>query len=300
MGFMEKLGALIELIRLHNLLVAALTTLIGYTAVSVYSSTSLFDYPYTLYVVLVVVLVAAGGYVINDYYDIDTDKLAKPWRPIPSGRISRKQALIMAWILFLSGIMLSFVLDLVIFIFTVVNALLVYEYSRWIKRTGFPGNLVVALNSSATILMGVLAKSLLLKIEIPVVTLIPAVISFLLVLGREIVKGIEDYYGDKESCYLTIPVSLGVCKASKIASLILVGVIIVSPIPYLYGGYNILYMVLALFVDAIIINTIVSYARFWHDCSMRQLIKVSSTMRSRLKVAFLIGSLAFIFGVIPI
>ena len=288
-----KLKGYVELIRPHNLVVAALTTLIGYVTVcAIIPCHGLYGY---IYAALAVVFVAAGGYVINDYYDVGTDAVSKPWRPIPSGRVGPREAYALALVLLAAGILASAPLGPVAAVFVAVNAASVYAYSAYAKRTGFLGNIVVALNSAATILMGGLAACLTsTNTECPLVVLVPAIVAFLLVLGREIVKGIEDYYGDMKECYLTLAVRLGPLNAARIASFLLASVAAVSIVPLMLPQYSIYYMLFAGATDVLIIYSVVLLLR----CrSIEEAIKASRRLRSVLKVAFLTGAIAFIVGV---
>ena len=60
-------------------------------------------------------LLSAGGYVINDIYDYDIDKINMPHRALPSGDISIKQAKAYSLILFITGVSVAFTIDLYAF-----------------------------------------------------------------------------------------------------------------------------------------------------------------------------------------
>ncbi len=288
----DRVRGLLELLRPHNLIVAALTTYIGYGSVAASFASSLYDGSYTLLALLVVVMVAAGGYAVNDYFDVATDKIVKPWRPIPSGRVPARAALALSIILVAGGVVLSAALSLPLLVFAAANAVLVVEYSRWIKRTGFLGNLVVALNSAATILFGALAKAVHDGVGLPLASLAPVAIAFSLVLGREIVKGVEDFEGDREECYLTLAVRMGPARAAKVASIVLLVTVAVSPVPLVWGGYTVAYAVLAAATDVMVLYTVYKLS----TAGEGEVIDVARRARTMLKLAFLVGALAFIAG----
>jgi geranylgeranylglycerol-phosphate geranylgeranyltransferase len=298
-GILARASGVVELLRPHNLLVAFFTTFIGYAAVVRDAGLSIRGlFSDFVIAAMVVVLIAAGGYVINDYYDVETDAVAKPWRPIVSGRVSRRAARVIAYTLFAAGIMLALVryycaLPLVAFV--LLNALLVHEYSRWIKRRGFMGNLVIAFNSASTILFGYLAACYDVKghLYLQVYALIPSLYAFLLVLGREVVKGLEDIKGDSVAGIRTLAVVLGLRKASISATLILLLVVLLSPLPYISGLFNIYYLILASIVDALILLSI-KLILAWKEED--EAIKAAAKARSLLKWSFLLGALAFIIG----
>lgn len=286
-----KLAAYIELTRPHNLLVSAITTSIGYVTAAAAEAAPLLGAA-LLYAVAAVVLVAAGGYVVNDYYDIETDAIVKPYRPIPSGRVAPREAYVLALALLVAGVAAAAPLGAAALYFAAVNAALVYMYSAYIKRTGLLGNILVALNSAATILMGGLAYAAEHG-DVPGIVSVPALVAFLLVLGREIVKGIEDYRGDREACYFTLAVSKGPLQAARAAATLLTIVAIVSVVPPMLGPYGLLYDVLAAVTDALVLYAAIALLK---TNSNDKAIKLAAKLRSLLKVAFLTGGLAFLLG----
>ena len=283
-----------ELTRPHNLVVAVVTTFIGYGIVSKTYGYQLADKTF-IWPALVVVLIAAAGYVINDYYDIETDRIAKPWRPLVSGIVSSRTARILAYILFALGLAISAIMNPYILLFVAANALLLHEYSRWIKRTGFIGNTVVAYNSAATILFGGLTRSIELDALVPYAVLIPAIYAFLFVLGREIVKGIEDIEGDRRAGIYTIAVAYGAERARSMAILLLGAVVAISPIPALLGIYNVLYAVFAVIVDVTILLSLIT---LYKANNIDEIIAAARKARSLLKAGFLAGGLAFTLGLL--
>ncbi len=103
--------AFLQLIRIHNVIGAMLGDLMGYL-VSSFWHVNLVQMVLSM---LVVGLVAGGGYVINDYFDVNIDKINKPDRPIPSGRISGSKARKIALSMFVAGVLFSIPLGIVPF-----------------------------------------------------------------------------------------------------------------------------------------------------------------------------------------
>ncbi|KSW11763.1 hypothetical protein CF15_02850 [Pyrodictium occultum] len=289
---MNTLKGVLMLTRPHNLFVAIITTFIGYGLVSRIYGLPLLSSSF-IYATAVVVFVAAAGYVINDYYDVETDRVSKPWRPLVTGIVAPTTARLLAYILYLAGMVVSLVLGFWPAVFAALNAVLTHEYSRWVKKTGFLGNLLVALNSAATILFGGLVRSLDANSPVPYLVLLPSLYAFLLILGREIVKGIEDVEGDKRIGAMTLAVSCGVHCARSVAALLLLVVVAISPLPALLGPYNLAYLALALVVDASIILAIHA---LYNGHEARHIVEASRRARSLLKISLLAGGLAFALG----
>jgi len=291
----QKLIAYVELVRAHNLVVVLFTTYVGYAIVyrTLYASLGL-DHWFPL-IAAVVVLVAAGGYAINDYFDRDIDAINKPERPIPSGRISPHEALFLSIVVGVAGLGIALLIGPLAFVYALVNAVLVYTYSWRLKRTGFIGNIVIAFNSASSIIFGGLAYAELVKAWHSLNTVIVvASIAFLLVLAREFVKGVEDYVGDKAHGVRTLAVTLGPKRASLIALATILMVVVVSPLPFILGLYSIAYLVLAAIVDVIALYSTLKlvYAQ--------DPVKEAAKARRALKICFLIGAIAFIVGLVPI
>ena len=174
------------------------------------------------------VLIAAGGYVINDYFDVKIDRINKPTEVIAGEAVPLASAMLLYQILtalgtvtgliisFLSG---SFTLG---FIFILTPGLL-WFYSASYKRQFLVGNLIVSLSSALSVLIvGVLAVALLklqYSNELLQQTPVPSKVygwiggfagfAFLLTWIREIIKDMEDAEGDREMECRTMPIKWG-------------------------------------------------------------------------------------------
>ena len=96
-----SVSAFLRITRPHNAIVAGLTALLGYLI-----ATGTLTVP-SLLLAVIVALITAGGNVINDIFDIDIDRINRPDRPLPAGKISPGAAKTYALALFLSGIVLA-------------------------------------------------------------------------------------------------------------------------------------------------------------------------------------------------
>jgi 4-hydroxybenzoate polyprenyltransferase len=174
------------------------------------------------------VLIASGGYIINDYFDVKIDAINKPDKQIVGNKISRHTAIILHQILtglgVICGLLLAFLSRsyTLAFIFIVIPGLL-WFYSASYKRQFLIGNLVIAFISAITILVVGIAQLAFLQKEYGSLifeTPIPAhfygwiggfaIFSFLCTLIREIIKDIEDEKGDREMECRTLPIKWGI------------------------------------------------------------------------------------------
>ena len=188
------------------------------------------------------VFIAAGGYVLNDYFDIKIDTINHPDKQLVGTVISRQNAMITHQILtgigILCGLLLAyFVRSFTVgFIFIIISGLL-WFYSASYKRQFITGNIVVAFMAAMSILAVGITQIADLQIEYGKLiyeTPIPnqiyswmggfAIFAFLCTWIREIIKDIEDEKGDREMECHTMPIKWGV----KRTKLFLYGLIFVT------------------------------------------------------------------------
>lgn len=150
--------AYLQLIRYGNCLMAAFSAAIGvliaYNIISGSAGSIPFPLNEIIYVGSVVFLVTGAGNVINDYYDIEIDRINKPERPIPSGRISKSKALYFSVSLFAVGTIIAFFINMICGIIALFNSLLLVYYAATLKRTVLIGNLSIGYLTGSTFLFG--------------------------------------------------------------------------------------------------------------------------------------------------
>jgi len=275
---MEAVKGSIELMRLLNGFMVAVAVVIGALA------SGFFDSKNTTIAMLSAFATATAGYIINDWKDVEIDKINCPERAIPSGRVSKNTALALAIIFMAFGDIIIWFTNLESILIIMIGSVLIACYSLWFKKMGFIGNVTVAILTGFCLLVGGASVG---HIELSVW---PALLAFSLNVGREIMKGIDDYEGDKEENAKTLAVRWGRQKASWIGVAFLSITIIISPCPYVLGLYNILYLALALIVDGILIADSILILRM-PTSQMGHLVKRT------IKFAAFIGLLAFLIGI---
>ena len=252
--------AFLKLIRWQNLLIIILTMclmrygviepILGRMATILYSDPAqktgmALQMPWYYFVMLVsaTVLIAAGGYVINDYFDIKTD-LINRGKVIVGTKIPRKQAMMWHNILNALGVVIGFYVSWksgylwMGILFLIVSGLL-YFYSASYKRQFLVGNVIVAVLTAMVPMLVVLYEAPFLfsyyavnAVKIPNLDIIFwwvggfAAFAFITTLTREIIKDIEDFEGDVAYGRNTIPVVIGILT-TKIVSVCLIFITIV-------------------------------------------------------------------------
>ena len=183
------------------------------------------------------VLITAGGYVINDYFDIKTD-LINRGKVIVGTKIPRRKAMMLHNVLNITGVAAGFYLSAregfiwMGILFLIVSGLL-YFYSASYKRQFLVGNLMVAVLTAMVPMLVVIFEAPVLyqyyainAVKIPDLSIIFywvggfAILAFLTTLAREIIKDIEDFEGDVAYGRNTVPVVIGILT-SKIVTVCL-------------------------------------------------------------------------------
>ena len=149
----------------------------------------------------------ASGNIINDINDVEIDKINKPLRPLPSGKLTIQQAyglyistcfsINLDFLLFLNEVALAIVL---------FSIILLFFYSKYLKSILLVGNMTVAFLTGLVFIFGGVV------VENPTAAIVPAIFAFLINLIREIVKDIEDVEGDYKADLVTFPIKFGVQK----------------------------------------------------------------------------------------
>ncbi|CAN5426806.1 geranylgeranylglycerol-phosphate geranylgeranyltransferase [soil metagenome] len=201
---MSLLRSLLLLTRFWNLLIIAVAQYC--TAGFLISPDSIFDIKLFL-LSASTVLIAAAGYIINDYYDVKIDLINKPERVVIGKGIKRRSAILFHSLLSITGIGIGFLLHWKIGMLNVLCAFLLWLYSNALKRLPFIGNFTVALLTGLSIfIVNVLYPPSL------VLTIIYSLFAFFITLVREIIKDLEDLRGDDTFGCKTLPIVWGFRK----------------------------------------------------------------------------------------
>lgn len=275
----SKLSASLQLVRPFNVLVMMLVIAAAVILAS--------EEPPAPQVVLLAALVGGciGGAAntINDYYDIEIDRINKPRRPLVRAALSPEWAFLQWLLLSLVGISLNLFLPSFAFWIAACAVAILYLYSAYLKKTLLWGNLAVAVMTAMALVYGAVVAGR------PGQSVIPALFAFLINFGREVVKDVEDLPGDLGGNARTFPALFGVRKSLALASIVLLMLVAATIIVYKQGIYGRTYALLVAIVDIVVVYSIVA---MWRDSSPGSLHKVSFI----LKVSMIIGLAAIYLG----
>ena len=194
---------------------------------------------------LTAALMMAGTMVANDVYDVEIDRVNSPQRPLPSGTVKTRDALVLAVALSVAAIGFSALLGLWTFLTALLALALMVYYNTRGKKTGLLGNAVVSFNVALPFFYGGLTVN-----SIRPLLFIFSVVAFLANFAREIAKGISDVKGDSLRQVRT----LAVVRGTKVAALASAGLffiaVLLSFLPPLLEKISWLYFPLVIVADA--------------------------------------------------
>ena len=167
----------------------------------------------TVLAALVTICGWEAGLYAGDYFDRHLDAVAKPSRPVPSGRVSPREALLTMVALILAGYVCALVLGPANLALAILTTILGIAYSKTFKNQAILGNFDRGVLGICAVLFGALAGG---DIAAPSVLLLAA-IAFFHDSSTNLVGAIRDEEGDRAAGYETVPVVYGLALAVDIA-----------------------------------------------------------------------------------
>ncbi|MEQ8425804.1 MAG: geranylgeranylglycerol-phosphate geranylgeranyltransferase [Cyclobacteriaceae bacterium] len=239
--FYDLFKALFRLTRFWNLAIIGAAQY--FTAYFLVGSETLGDWRLLL-LAASTMMIAAAGYIINDYYDIKIDLINKPERVVIGKGITRRYAIFFHTALSVTGVAFGFLLSWQIAAVNFFSAFLLWLYSNNLKRQPFIGNFSIGILTALSVLI-----VNLLYPPFNSFVLIYALFALAMTLVREIIKDMEDWKGDNTFGCKTLPIVWGI-RRTKQFLYVLLGLFaaLVLFINYIYVGLPIYYFILFLFI----------------------------------------------------
>lgn len=255
----------LRLIRWKNLAIIFLTQFLAWACVLLpQHSRAPYVLNFTNFLCLSIstILIAAAGYIINDYFDVRIDLINKPTEVILGKTIPRKTAIYAHAILniiavLLAGYVAAQAHHLEWLLLQLICTGLLWLYSTRFKRQYVIGNVVVALLTALTIFTLVLYEPAMHSKSLSFFALsVYAWFAFILTWMREIVKDMEDFLGDSAEGCVTMPIRKGLRYSARftlaLAALALIATSLSALFLFLYHYYLFtLYIALMLAVPLI-------------------------------------------------
>ena len=277
----EKLKAILTITRPVNVVITFVSVVIA----TIICLPTKIPELYVLLAAFSAALTAASGNIINDIFDIEIDKINRPLRPLPSGKITVKEAYTLYFVLLILSISFSLIISYLAFVIVIISNLLLLLYAKYLKRIPLIGNITVAFLTGMVFIFGGVV------VQNPSAAIIPATFALLVNLIREIVKDMQDFEGDEKNEIKTFPVKFGFRKSKFIILFISLALILYTLYPFITQIYRIEYFIVVM----IIVNPILVYCLkiLFQDHSLKNLNKISNL----LKISMVFGLIAIFLGV---
>ena len=207
---MSKLGGYIRLMRPVNCAMMGFAVFVGALLTSQHFQGNWLNIVFGFFTGF---LLCAAAMTINDYYDRNIDAVNEPSRPIPSGLVGVRAALVFVAVLTASGLVFAYFSSVLCLLVAAAAWVITVSYVTVGKRSGLPGNFLVSICVATPFIYGSIAITGGLQLNV----LLFALMAFLANTGREITKGIVDVKGDSSEGIKTLAVRFGEKTAAIVA-----------------------------------------------------------------------------------
>lgn len=196
-----------------------------------------------------VFLISAASLILNDYFDLESDRVNAPERPLPAGLVTERDVIL----LFLGSTIVGLVASASLSFTSLLVGLLAWTigflYNWRFKKSGLPGNLMVSLSVCMTFIFGGIVVGRPFETVVWFFGFLAALIN----LGEEIAADAMDVEGDRRAGSHSLPVLFGQERVIRISAAIFLLVILISMLPFLLGWLQWLYVAPFLFMDGVIL-----------------------------------------------
>lgn len=193
--------------------------------------------------------ISATSLILNDYFDIESDKINAPERPLPAGLVTKQDVILLFCVVTVLGFITSYTISFKALLFVILAWTVGFLYNWRFKKAGLLGNLMVSFSVGMTFIFGGIV------VEQPFEKAVWSfgIMVFLINLGEEIAADAMDVVGDRQAGSRSLPVLLGRENALKISAIIFLLVSVVSCLPFLFGWIEWVYVFPILLMDIVIL-----------------------------------------------
>jgi geranylgeranylglycerol-phosphate geranylgeranyltransferase len=197
--------------------------------------------------------ISGAAMISNDYFDLDVDRINHPQRPLPSGRISVRELIILTSLFSVAGFVTAAFLGLLAVTFAVIIWIVAISYNWRYKETGLLGNMMVALSVAWFFIFGGVTVG---GVTNGVVWTFAA-LAFLFDLGEEIASDAMDMEGDEKRSAKTIARVHGKTYALRVSSFLFALFVVVSFLPFVMGWFSSIYLLVFVPMDLVALYLVI-------------------------------------------
>jgi geranylgeranylglycerol-phosphate geranylgeranyltransferase len=229
--------------------------------------------------------VSGAALTLNDYFDIEVDRINAPQRPIPAGLLTSFDAILLTIFVTLIGLGASFFISTLAFTVSVLFWIIGVLYNWKLKANGLWGNLMVAASVGITFVLGGITVGQPLN----KIVWFFGLIAFLIDLAEEIAGDAMDMEGDQKRSSKSIAIRWGRTTALRISAFLFILVVLLSYVPIVFGWLGSSYLLLVCVINIAVILFVTRLLRSQTSEDGR------SAMRG-IYMSILLGMLVFIGG----
>jgi len=295
---MSKIKAIWDIMRLEHGFMLFIAILVGSIISQKILYNNILEIPLKSFILtfFTAMFLESSTFALNDYFDFEIDKKNKRTdRPLVRGDIKPKTALSIFFVFFPIGIICSYFVNIVCFFIALITAFFAVLYDSHMKKIKLVGNFYIAYIMAIPFVFGAAAvlPNNILSFNIDPSIFIIAFIAFLAGSGREIMKDVQDFEGDKEKGVRSFPKYIGKRKSNIIAGIFYIIAILISLFPFFFNRYEIYFLNMAYFLPVLICDTMLL------GTSLQLFVKKEPNLKIYRKftlIAIFIGLLAFLMG----
>ena len=231
--------------------------------------------------------ICAFSMVVNDYYDIEVDRVNQPTRPLPSGQVSRGSAVGISILMLAVGFVATALLaNIGAVLIVALYSLLAWLYDFRAKKYGLAGNLIVASSLAIPFIYGgVISGGHVLDSLL----LFMASTSFLAGVGREVVKAMADVPGDQKRGVRSYASVHGLKEAAAVGAVFFLLAVVTSVLPLALIPVSVFYKVGVVLPDA-------AFVYLAYEILTHADVKGALSVKKSALMGMLLGLIVFIGG----
>lgn len=193
--------------------------------------------------------ISATSLILNDYFDLEIDRINAPERPLPAGLVTEREVVLLSIVVAILGLITGYLISLEALLVVILVWAVGFLYNWRFKKAGLIGNLMVSFSVGMTFIFGGIAVNK----PFEAIIWFFAIILMLTDLGEEIAADAMDIEGDSRAGSRSLALVMGREKALKISGAIFLLVVIASSLPFLFGWLEWIYLFPILLIDLVIL-----------------------------------------------
>ena len=193
--------------------------------------------------------ISATALILNDYFDLEIDRVNSPERPLPSGIVTKQDVVLLSIGVAMLGLIASYLISFTALLISLFVWMIGFLYNWRFKRSGLWGNLMVSFSVGMTFIFGGISVG----VPFAKMAWFFAVIVALINVGEEIAADAMDVQGDRQAGSQSLAVVLGPERALRISAAIFMAVVGISSLPFWRGWLEWIYLCPIAIMDGVIL-----------------------------------------------